>query len=61
MKYRIIFMLSWKREKGREKWSGLQIYIMHSAGYNTDYNKFGEKMRVERLESIINGIQQTII
>ena len=34
---------------------------MHSAGYNTDYNKFGEKMRVERLESIINGIQQTII
>ena len=48
MECHIIFMLSWRREKGREKRSALQAYSLLSAGYNTDYSKLGERMREER-------------
>ena len=41
MKCYIIFVLSWRGEKGRERWAA-------RAGCNIDYDKFGEKMRGER-------------
>ena len=44
MEYHIIYVLSWRGEKGREKRSGMQVYNLLSSGCNTDYNKFGERM-----------------
>ena len=35
MEYHIIYVLSWRGEKGREKRSVLKVYTLLSAGCNT--------------------------
>ena len=48
MEYHIIFVLSWRGEKGREKISGLQVYSLLSTDCDTGYNKLGERLIEQR-------------
>jgi hypothetical protein len=48
MECHIRFMISWTRERRREKKSGLRVCSQLSAGCNTDSNKIGERIRENR-------------